>query len=114
MRKKMIAAIDSQLPEFKDTDSVLKPIQKKQTRKCQDLHVYRGSHYRGVSINGGKWQVFMIVKNKKFYVGQMQTEEEAAALYDKLAILHSGLEAKTNFSYTCSQVSQIVDWYKAC
>ena len=43
----------------------------------------------------------MIMGNfKKMYVGAIQNEEEAAMLYDKIAIVTHGLKAKTNFSYT--------------
>ena len=54
-------------------------------------------------------QVLIMIKNKKTYVGGTQTEEEAAVLYDKVAIQTQGLlvkkffnpmQAKTNFSYT--------------
>ena len=85
------------------------PTQKKQTRKFCNTQDYRGSHFRGVSINGNKWQVFFIVNNKKYYVGQMLTEAGAATLYDKIAVFHHGLDAKTNFSYTPKQVREIVE-----
>ena len=37
---------------------------------------------------------------RKFYVGRIQTELEAAKMYDKLAIFYHGIQAKTNFQYT--------------
>jgi predicted Mrr-cat superfamily restriction endonuclease len=81
---------------------------KKQTRKNGEGQIYRGSEYRGVSINGGKWQVFFIVKNKKFYVGQVSSEYDAARLYDKLSIMHNGSEGKSNFSYNSIEVQTIL------
>lgn len=65
-------------------EQVIKSTDKKQTRNNKDASQYRGSQFRGVSINGDKWQVFVIIKNKKYYAGQMKTEKEAARLYDKL------------------------------
>lgn len=84
---------------------------KKQTRKNDEGQIYRGSEYRGVSINGGKWQVFFIVKNKKFYAGQVASEYEAARLYDKLSILHNGSDGKFNFSYNAREVKMILDHF---
>ena len=53
---------------------------------------FRGSKYRGVSINGRSWQVFIVVDKKKRYAGCVKTQLEAALLYDKLAILFHGTE----------------------
>lgn len=45
----------------------------------------------------------MITGNfKKIYVGSIDSEAEAALLYDKIAILVHGLKAKTNYDYTAS------------
>lgn len=84
---------------------------KKQTRKNGEGQIYRGSEFRGVSINGGKWQVFFIVKNKKYYVGQVKSELEAAKLYDKLSILHNGSEGKSNFEYNASEVRTVLSHF---
>lgn len=37
---------------------------------------------------------------KKQYIGGINSEEEAARIYDEIAIRSNGLRAKTNFSYT--------------
>ena len=37
---------------------------------------------------------------KKLYIGGIDTEEEAAKVYDEMAITINGIKAKTNFSYT--------------
>jgi hypothetical protein len=51
----------------------------------------------------------MIMGNfKKFYIGGLKTEEEAAKLYDKLAIFYHGMEAKTNFQYTKREVEILI------
>ncbi len=59
----------------------------------------RHSRYRGVSLNGKKWQVMIMGPIKKKYFGGISTEREAAVFYDKLSILTNGLAAKTNFNY---------------
>ncbi len=43
----------------------------------------RASSYRGVSKNGGKWQVLFMAHKKRFYIGSIETEEEAARIYDE-------------------------------
>lgn len=37
---------------------------------------------------------------KKFYVGGIQTEEEAARVYDRLSILNNGIEVRLNHPNT--------------
>lgn len=89
----------------------------------------RGSNYRGVSVNGKKWQVRYLFANltiqvmvmgfgKKRYYGGIKDQQEAARLYDKYAILtqgigvslsHPNFQAKTNFSYTKEQVLCILN-----
>jgi len=68
----------------------------------------RHSSYRGVSLNGKKWQVMIMGKHKKKYFGGLKTEKEAAIFYDKLSIISNGLCAKTNFSYSKSQIYEII------
>ena len=51
----------------------------------------RGSNYRGVSVNGKKWQVMVMGFGKKRYYGGIKDEYEAAKLYDKYAILTQGV-----------------------
>lgn len=75
----------------------------------EDGKRFRGSKYRGVSVNGKSWQVFIVINKIKWYAGWVNTEHEAAALYDKLAIIFHGLKAKTNFSYTKAEVLSILD-----
>uniref|UniRef100_A0A7S3J5K1 AP2/ERF domain-containing protein n=1 Tax=Euplotes harpa TaxID=151035 RepID=A0A7S3J5K1_9SPIT len=68
----------------------------------------RGSNFRGVSVNGKKWQVMVMGFGKKRYYGGIKDENEAAKLYDKYAILTQGVGAKTNFSYTKKQMLDIL------
>ena len=68
----------------------------------------RGSKYRGVSKNGSQWQVLIMVKKKKRYIGSFSNEEEAAKAYDKVALQHHGIKAKTNYDYTKEEVEKII------
>lgn len=70
---------------------------------------FRGSKYRGVSRNGKLWQVLIMIKNKKRYVGSYTNELEAAKAYDFTSIQYHGIKALTNFDYKKSQVVQIME-----
>ena len=51
----------------------------------------------------------MIMGNfKKIYMGAIEDEKEAALIYDNIAILLHGLKAKTNFSYTKQEITDMV------
>ena len=63
----------------------------------------RSSKYRGVSKNGNKWQVLLMNKKIKYYLGNYKSEEVAAKIYDLLVIKIHGNKAKTNFFYTDEQ-----------
>lgn len=68
----------------------------------------RYSRYRGVSLNGKKWQVMIMGPAKKKYFGAISNEKDAAVLYDKLSILTNGLAAKTNFNYRKSDLTKMM------
>jgi hypothetical protein len=67
----------------------------------------RSSKYRGVSKNGNKWQVLMMINNKKFYLGNYPSEDLAARIYDIQAIKSWGVKARTNFVYNNNQIQKI-------
>jgi len=67
----------------------------------------RSSKYRGVSKNGHKWQVLIMINNKNCYLGNYPSEDLAARIYDIQAIKSWGAKAKTNFSYDNNQIKKI-------
>jgi len=95
------------LEGIKDDSQILitsKPKNKSQKIRKSNRH----SKYRGVSLNGKKWQVMIMGPIKKKYFGGISTEREAAIFYDKLSILTNGLAAKTNFNYRKSDLMKIM------
>ena len=95
------------LNSFAENDVVIHPLMKK-LRAKNSRSKTAGSRFRGVSKNKLKWQVMIMGNFKKFYIGGLKTEEEAAKLYDKLAIFYHGMEAKTNFQYTKREVEILI------
>lgn len=67
----------------------------------------RSSKYRGVSKNGNKWQVLIMINKKKYYVGNFSSEDLAARIYDIQAIKSWGIKARTNFVYDNKQLNKI-------
>ena len=68
----------------------------------------RGSKYRGVSKNGNRWQILiMINKSKSTYAGTYTTEDFAARVYDILSIKNRGNKAMTNFVNSESQMQKV-------
>jgi hypothetical protein len=80
-----------------DTQILLTSKPKNKSQKIRKSN--RHSRYRGVSLNGKKWQVMIMGPIHKKYFGGISTEREAAVFYDKLSIMTNGLTAKTNFNY---------------
>jgi hypothetical protein len=59
---------------------------KKVNRGKIDHKDFRGSLYRGVSVNGRKFQVFAMIHKEKIYLCSTKKIEKAALLYDILLI----------------------------
>ncbi|CAI2382988.1 unnamed protein product [Moneuplotes crassus] len=73
----------------------------------------RRSKYIGVLTNNERWQSLINVGLKKQYIGTFCTEEQAALSYDFYAIGMHFFEAKTNFTYTASQLAPMIEDYFA-
>ena len=88
-RRQILAELDSYPNEsdiiFNNKTKALKPFNLKGDK-------FRGSNYRGVSVNGKSWQVFIVINKCKWYAGCVESEEKAAAIYDRLAIIFHGLK----------------------
>jgi len=85
-------------------------IKEKKIKKNQKfLTRKRCSKYRGVSKNGNGWQVLMMHKNDKSYIGTYNSEELAGRIYDIASIKRIGFKAKTNFLYKYEQILKIIE-----
>jgi len=67
----------------------------------------RGSRFRGVSKNGTKWQVTIVRGELKKYIGAVESEEIAARLYDKYALIIKGFDVSEIIK--CSGDFAVVD-----
>ena len=56
----------------------------------------RGSNYRGVSRNGKKWQIMIMGRGKKNYLGKFDQDSEAAKAYDEYALMLQGRKVRFN------------------
>lgn len=90
--------------EAKDTEDVI-------LKGCPRIHnqTKRGSIYRGVSKNGKKWQVMVMGNNCKYFSGSIMSERLAARIYDRFALQHFGLRAKTNLDYNKNTLLQMIN-----
>jgi len=84
--------------------TIKKKIKKKKNNNGKNK---RSSKYRGVSKNGQNWQVIMMSKKNKPYIGTYNSEEIAARIYDIASIKKNGINAKTNFLYNSEQIERI-------
>lgn len=74
-------------------------INKNMKRKKKRNYVYRGSKYRGVTKSGKTWQVLIMINRNKKYFGNFKSEEEAAKVYDELAMKYHKDKARVNFAH---------------
>ena len=80
---------------------------RKKKAKRNNENKKRSSKYRGVSKNGLGWQVLMMYKKNKSYIGTYYSEELAARIYDIASIKKNCINAKTNFLYNSEQIERI-------
>ena len=71
----------------------------------------RRSKYIGVLRNRNQWQVLINDGKLKKYIGTYMTELEAVVANDFYSIGIKGMNAKTNFSYSHSQVMAMIEQY---
>jgi hypothetical protein len=64
---------------------------RKKHANTKNVQNFRGSKYRGPSKNRRKWQVMKMVNKETVRIGAIDTEQDAARIYDILAILTEGL-----------------------
>lgn len=77
--------LEANIEELGEEDVVFKSRIKYQSPIFKNKK-FRGSKFRGVSRNGKLWQVLIMIKNKKRYVGSYTNELEAAKAYDFTSI----------------------------
>lgn len=88
------AMVLNQIKNITDGNQTVFQAKSKGCKNSQDTRNFRGSKYRGVSMNGKSWQVFIVINKVKCYAGCVSTEKQAAALYDKLAIVFHGTKVR--------------------
>mmetsp|Transcript_29147 Transcript_29147/g.25784 ORF Transcript_29147/g.25784 Transcript_29147/m.25784 type:complete len:96 (-) Transcript_29147:63-350(-) len=92
MQKKKNDLIN-QLNNFSEEEVVIMSKPKKIEKGVFIQHPdFRGSRYRGVSKNKGKWQMTFTLKKKRTYKGGFRTEIDAARQYDRISIKNFGLQ----------------------
>ncbi|TNV82472.1 hypothetical protein FGO68_gene12408 [Halteria grandinella] len=67
-------------------------------RQKEDIKL-TSSEYRGVSLNGKKWQVMVMGNNCKYFSGSIPYHKLAARIYDRFALQHFGLRSRINLTY---------------
>ncbi|CAI2361605.1 unnamed protein product [Moneuplotes crassus] len=85
----------------------------KKTRYTSDKYLGRRSKYIGVSKNNTHWQALINVNHAKKYIGTFIDEEEAARTYDLYSAAMQDKKAFLNFSYTASEMMQMITYFLA-
>uniref|UniRef100_A0A7S3JBB2 AP2/ERF domain-containing protein n=1 Tax=Euplotes harpa TaxID=151035 RepID=A0A7S3JBB2_9SPIT len=69
------------------------------------------SSFIGVSKNGHNWQALISVNKRKTYIGSYRSERDAAVAFDFYCILLHSFCAKTNFSYSKTEILDMIANY---
>jgi hypothetical protein len=88
----------------KDGETTIIEAKPKRPHQNMGADMFRGSKFRGVSRNKNKWQMMIMINQKKVYIGAIQHENDAAKYYDSIAIICQGMSAKTNFEYNGKKI----------
>ncbi len=97
--------INQEIKEFeKNRIFLIKKIKDKnkeieEDRKRIKKIFYRRSKFRGVSMKGKSWQAIIMIDRNKKYIGNFETEEEAAKAYDEYAMKFHKNKARLNFPH---------------
>lgn len=92
------------LTSFYNKDQLYLKKSRKPKASANTLRPQNRSRYIGVAKNGVKWQTLVCYKKQKIFLGNYDTEEEAADIVDLFSILTKGRYAKVNRDYTVDQV----------
>lgn len=79
--------------------SNLRPCTNAQNMMNKRKYAKNKSGYKGVLLtSGGRWKAQISVEGRCMYLGTYDTAEEAAKVYDELALYHYGEFASLNFA----------------
>ena len=77
----------------------VKDRKKEKEKEIKSMSIYRKSKFRGVLRKGKRWQAFIMINRNKNYIGNFETEEEAAKVYDEYAMKFHKNKARLNFPH---------------
>ena len=76
-----------------------KEMEEDRKQLIKSMSNYKKSKFRGVLRKGKRWQAFIMINRQKNYIGNFNTEEEAAKVYDEYAMKFHKNKARLNFPH---------------
>ena len=76
-----------------------KEMEEDRKQLIKSMSSYKKSKFRGVLRKGKRWQAFIMINRNKNYIGNFETEEEAAKVYDEYAMKFHKNKARLNFPH---------------
>ena len=76
-----------------------KEMEEDRKQLIKSMSNYKKSKFRGVLRKGKRWQAFIMINRNKNYIGNFETEEEAAKVYDEYAMKFHKNKARLNFPH---------------